>query len=144
MRPVNKDKHVHAGKFLRLDAARGFVALYVVLGHSLYEKLGPFEPAIRFGQEAVMAFFIISGFVIKWTTSKIASVTDFRSYFFKRFARIYSIWCPGVLLLVILASMEAGRLALDPPGRFLGNAKMPTAWCCLGPRRKISAKGKSM
>jgi peptidoglycan/LPS O-acetylase OafA/YrhL len=109
----------HAGKFLRLDAARGFVALYVVLGHSLYDKLGPFEPAIRFGQEAVMAFFIISGFVIKWTTSKIASVTDFRSYFFKRFARIYSIWFPGVLLLVILASMEAGRLALDPPGRFL-------------------------
>ena len=113
-----------APKFLRLDAARGFVALYVVLGHSLYDKLGPFEPAIRFGQEAVMAFFIISGFVIKWTTSNIASLTEFRSYFFKRFARIYSIWVPGVLLLVVLASMEAGRLALDPPGRFLGNALM--------------------
>ncbi len=103
---------------------RGFVAVYVVAGHALAGSLGAVDPILHFGQEAVMVFFVMSGFVIRWTTSSLASLSDFRSYFFKRFARIYSVWVPGVALFILLASVEAGRLSLDPPGRFLGNILM--------------------
>lgn len=123
-RGADKMPAAQSGKFFRLDAARGFVALYVVFGHTFYGQLGAADPLLRFGQEAVMAFFVISGFVIMWTTSGIGSKREFSSYFFKRFARIYSVWVPGVVLLVLIASIEAGRLVLESPERFLGNALM--------------------
>jgi peptidoglycan/LPS O-acetylase OafA/YrhL len=42
----------------------------------------------RFGSEAVIVFFILSGFVIKYSWEKSAD-KSFKNYFFRRFTRIY-------------------------------------------------------
>ena len=58
----------------RLEALRGFAALYVVFFHILPQKiylLGLDIGALfRFGPEAVIVFFVLSGFVIKYTYEK--------------------------------------------------------------------------
>lgn len=78
--------------FPKLDAIRGFAALYVFLEHWI-NSLGFIPKFVEkgffsFGQEAVVIFFILSGFTIYfscYTTPKI----NFRRYFLKRFRRIY-------------------------------------------------------
>ncbi len=76
----------------KLEALRGFAALYVVLFHTLPQKiylLGINVGAIfRFGPEAVIVFFILSGFVIKYTFERSAD-KSFRYYFIRRFIRLY-------------------------------------------------------
>ncbi|MBL0356111.1 MAG: acyltransferase [Chitinophagaceae bacterium] len=76
----------------KLEALRGFAALYVVLFHTLPQKffllginVGFF---FRFGPEAVIVFFALSGFVIKYTFERSANKT-FRYYFIRRFIRLY-------------------------------------------------------
>lgn len=55
----------------KLEAVRGFAALYVVFFHLLPQKILLFGLNIgilfRFGPEAVIVFFVLSGFVIKYT-----------------------------------------------------------------------------
>lgn len=78
-------------KFIKLEAIRGFAALYVVLHHSIHEFiLFGFNLSFlfRFGQEAVILFFILSGFVIQYSFSK-GRDKSFKTYFLKRFLRIY-------------------------------------------------------
>lgn len=76
----------------KLEALRGFAALYVVLFHTLPQKIylaginvGVF---FRFGPEAVIVFFALSGFVIKYTFEKSAD-KSFYYYFVRRFIRLY-------------------------------------------------------
>lgn len=76
----------------KLEALRGFAALYVVLFHTLPQKIylaginvGFF---FRFGPEAVIIFFVLSGFVIKYTYEKSAD-KSFKFYFVRRFIRLY-------------------------------------------------------
>ena len=78
-------------KLIKLEALRGFAALYVVLHHSIHN----FQIAglnlsflFRFGQEAVILFFVLSGFVIEYSYSK-SKDKSFKTYFLKRFLRIY-------------------------------------------------------
>jgi len=76
----------------KLEALRGFAALYVVFFHVLPQKiylLGINVGAIfRFGPEAVIVFFVLSGFVIKYTFERSAD-KSFRYYFIRRFIRLY-------------------------------------------------------
>lgn len=76
----------------RLEALRGFAALYVVLFHTLPQKFYLFDINIgflfRFGTEAVIVFFVLSGFVIKYTYEK-SKDKSFRNYFLRRFIRLY-------------------------------------------------------
>ncbi|MFT3704731.1 MAG: acyltransferase [Agriterribacter sp.] len=76
----------------KLEALRGFAALYVVLFHTLPQKIylaginiGFF---FRFGPEAVIIFFVLSGFVIRYTYEKSVD-KSFRFYFVRRFIRLY-------------------------------------------------------
>jgi len=76
----------------KLEALRGFAALYVVFFHTLPQKIylwginvGTF---FRFGPEAVIVFFVLSGFVIKYTYERSAD-KSFRFYFVRRFIRLY-------------------------------------------------------
>ncbi|APZ45114.1 acyltransferase [Polaribacter reichenbachii] len=79
-------------KLEKLEAIRGFSAIYVVLFHMLPQKIDVFGINIgflfRFGSEAVIMFFILSGFVIKYTWEKNPD-KSFKTYFLKRFIRIY-------------------------------------------------------
>ena len=76
----------------KLDSLRGFAALYVVIYHCVQKF--KFIPEVfkmvffSFGQEAVMMFFLLSGFVIYWSCSR-KSVFNSQNYFIRRFRRIY-------------------------------------------------------
>ncbi|WP_273445283.1 acyltransferase family protein [Neolewinella agarilytica] len=78
-------------KLLKLEAIRGAAALYVILHHtfnSFFAFGWDLSLLFRFGQEAVILFFIISGFVIEISFSK-GKDKSFSTYFTKRLIRIY-------------------------------------------------------
>ena len=91
----------HSGKLDRLEAIRGFAAVYVVINHTMGKAffISGINVAFlfRFGQEAVILFFILSGIVIQYSFSQ-SSDRSFQSYFFKRFFRIY---IPLVLIFIL-------------------------------------------
>jgi peptidoglycan/LPS O-acetylase OafA/YrhL len=79
-------------RLVRLEALRGFAAFYVVLFHLLPPKFYLFGLNIgmlfRFGPESVIVFFVLSGFVIKYTYEK-SRDKSFWYYFTRRFIRLY-------------------------------------------------------
>jgi len=102
-------------KFIKLECLRGFAAIYVVLHHNVkfsYKVLGiDLGELFRFGQEAVILFFLISGFVIFYSFSRDPS-QSFWKYFKKRSLRIY---VPLVLVFLIgylLECIAAGTLLI--------------------------------
>ncbi|MGG9961986.1 acyltransferase family protein [Ferruginibacter sp. SUN106] len=111
----------------KLEALRGFAALYVVFFHTLPQKiylLGINVGAIfRFGPEAVIVFFVLSGFVIKYTFERSANKT-FKYYFIRRFIRLY---IPLFFIFILgygLKCYSEGALA-DPDWKtLLGNIFM--------------------
>lgn len=93
-------------KLDKLEAIRGFAAIYVIFHHTLKKGLIfggiDFSFIFRFGQEAVILFFILSGFVIEYSFSKSKDHT-FKTYFLKRFLRIYvPLFCVFLLNLLIV------------------------------------------
>ncbi|WP_256003337.1 acyltransferase family protein [Pedobacter deserti] len=101
-------------KLEKLEAIRGIAALYVVFHHSFFSEhfivLGfNLSFFFKFGQEAVILFFLMSGFVIGYSFEK-SRDKGFRNYFQKRFYRIY---IPLFLVFLghyILSSIEANGL----------------------------------
>jgi peptidoglycan/LPS O-acetylase OafA/YrhL len=79
-------------KLTKLEALRGFAAIYVVFHHVFHTKPFSAYPKIvflfSFGQEAVILFFLLSGFVIKMSFER-SKDKSFHTYFLKRFLRIY-------------------------------------------------------
>lgn len=78
-------------KLIKLEALRGFAAFYVVLHHTVHKvKIFEFDVSFifKFGQEAVILFFMLSGFVIEYSFSR-GKDKSFKTYFIKRFLRIY-------------------------------------------------------
>ena len=86
-------------KLWRLEAVRGLAALYVAIGHAVGHtaKIAVF---FRFGQEAVIVFFLISGFVIELSYTKGRDKT-FGGYFIRRFIRIYGVFVPMLLVCIV-------------------------------------------
>lgn len=76
----------------KLEALRGFAALYVVFFHVLPQKIYVWGINVgmffRFGPEAVIVFFVLSGFVIRYTFER-STDKSFRYYFVRRFIRLY-------------------------------------------------------
>ncbi len=84
---------------MKLDAIRGFAALYVLCNHSLPKATiiaGRGWYFFRYAHEVVILFFILSGFVIQYSFAT-ASDKSFKSYFLKRFLRIY---IPLILIFI--------------------------------------------
>jgi peptidoglycan/LPS O-acetylase OafA/YrhL len=114
-------------RFDKLEAIRGFAALYVVFFHVLPQKfyLWGINVGIlfRFGPEAVIIFFVLSGFVIKYSFEK-SRDKSFKNYLFRRFIRLY---IPLIMIYIFayaLKSFQAGEL-IDPEFRQLaGNLLM--------------------
>jgi peptidoglycan/LPS O-acetylase OafA/YrhL len=97
--PLRMNKHFS----LYLDLIRFVAALLVVLTHfcqhGIISAAGQtFLP--QFGREAVIVFFVLSGFVIAYTTGEKAVTA--RQYAVARCARVYSVALP-VLLVTLLA-----------------------------------------
>lgn len=111
----------------KLEALRGFAALYVVFFHVLPQKiylLGINVGAIfRFGPEAVIVFFVLSGFVIKYTFERSNNKT-FGYYFIRRFIRLYIPLLFIFILGYILKCYSEGALANPEWGTLLGNLFM--------------------
>lgn len=92
-------------KLIKLEALRGFAAFYVVAHHlfaSGLELFGiDFSFLFRFGQEAVILFFVLSGFVIYFSFTK-SKNKDFLTYFTKRFLRIFF---PLIIIFIVNYSL---------------------------------------
>ncbi|MFI5163440.1 MAG: acyltransferase family protein [Sphingobacteriales bacterium] len=93
-------------KIRKIEALRGFVALYVVIYHFMGNRGLSQLPSIvkfpfRFGQEGVIIFFLISGFVIYLSCYKSASL-NFGKYFVKRAVRIYPILIVAFILSILV------------------------------------------
>jgi peptidoglycan/LPS O-acetylase OafA/YrhL len=99
-------------KLTQLEAVRGFAAAYVVIHHA---HLAPNSGAGRllyFGQEAVVLFFLLSGFVIQYSvTSRTRSGIDVRTYLLHRFRRIYPLLIFALIAAYVSASIEMQRPA---------------------------------
>jgi len=94
-----------------LDAARLFAALVVVLTHLAYPRFsgGLLLPLRTYGNDAVMIFFVLSGYVIAYTAA--TRDRELRTYAVNRLARLYSVALPAIFLT--FAFDEVGR-RLDP------------------------------
>ena len=95
-----------------LDAGRALAAVYVVLHHLTVRYGAPFPVSIafRFGQEAVLIFFLLSGFVI--FASERERALRPAGYAWRRVRRIY----PPLLVAMAVSTLVAlddGRLAGD-------------------------------
>ena len=91
-------------KLWRLEAVRGAAAAYVAFGHITQ------APIFRFGQEAVIVFFLLSGFVIEYSCSNKLAF-GFKAYFKRRFIRIYSVL---ICLFLVAALIERPHVLSYP------------------------------
>jgi peptidoglycan/LPS O-acetylase OafA/YrhL len=94
-----------AQKLAGLEAIRGAAALYVVAHHAaaLNGWTGPLKAVTAFGQEAVIVFFVLSGFVVALAQER-TSQPEFAAYLRRRAVRIFPIY----LLAIALAAGLAG------------------------------------
>ena len=120
-----------AQKLIKLEALRGLAAFYVLLHHALPHKymLGGFNlyNFFRLGQEAVILFFLLSGFVIKYSFS-MSSDKSFKSYFFKRFFRLYIPLTIVMVIGYIIVSLKQNQLIPIELSHLFGNLLMLQDW----------------
>jgi peptidoglycan/LPS O-acetylase OafA/YrhL len=116
-------------KLEKLDAIRGFAAVYVVIHHLFgFTPVGPLLGStirfpFRFGQEAVILFFLLSGFVIYLSVHK-SSKLSFKAYLKKRFRRVYPLAVFSFLLSFLIAHLNKTALGLNDLRDLLGNVLM--------------------
>lgn len=91
---------------LYLDACRFLAAVFVVLSHFFHygAVAVPSSPWwLDMGRESVVVFFVLSGFVIAYTTER--KDANLRDYCVARCTRIYSVALPVVLLGFVAAAI---------------------------------------
>jgi peptidoglycan/LPS O-acetylase OafA/YrhL len=104
---------------LYLDAVRFIAASMVVVDHFAQngiadQGLAPFIPAL--GRTAVMIFFVLSGFVIAYTTE--SKQQSLKEYAAARAARIYSVALPLLLLAFAAAYLSHAWLGRELPEQY--------------------------
>jgi peptidoglycan/LPS O-acetylase OafA/YrhL len=92
-----------------LDSIRASAALLVAMHHFSRPELSAGMLDFRFGHEAVVLFFVLSGYVIAYITEN--RERDIKTFLLKRFSRIYSV-LPFVILIT---------LSCEFVGRYYGN-----------------------
>lgn len=116
-----------SNRLSKLEAIRGLAAAYVALSHLAVEYFGIRPPAF-FAQGAVMLFFIMSGFVICYSTGKADLGTSpkggFKDYFIKRFRRIFPLFVMAMGLGYLADSYTAGAWVSVDRHTLLGNLFM--------------------
>lgn len=108
-----------------LDFLRFMAALAVLFGHMDQDGLYMnWMPLSGFSHEAVMIFFVLSGFIIYYSTTVRRSTL--RHYAVARLSRIYSVTLPAVLFSTVLALWASQREGFDPSA--LSNFEETTIW----------------
>jgi peptidoglycan/LPS O-acetylase OafA/YrhL len=117
-----------------MDSVRFFAAFIVFVSHASSHQftgnLPFFWRFMPYGADAVMVFFVLSGFVIAFVASGKEKNID--KYFVSRFARLYSVVLPALLLTVTLDLIGSqlsydqlytdwGYQASEPVARFFAN-----------------------
>lgn len=94
-----------------LDLVRFSAAIVVLLVHARYDRFtsGWLAPFKNYGNDAVMVFFVLSGFVIAYCIDQ--KEKNPADYAINRFARLYSVVIPALLLTVVL---DIWGYAIDP------------------------------
>lgn len=123
--PASRDTRRHlchtmqSGTSVYLDLVRFLAATVVFVGHAYPQRLTGGVPALwRFGSvgnDAVMVFFVLSGFVIAYVADR--KEHTLKDYSISRFARLYSVVVPA-LVLTVIADAIGSRLS---PGLYDGN-----------------------
>lgn len=88
---------------LFLDVLRLFAALLVVHAHMVTSNIVHVENPLEFGREAVVIFFVMSGYVIAYTSKM--KHEGWRDYLAARVARITSIAYPSLALGFTVAAL---------------------------------------
>lgn len=85
-----------------LDLVRFLAATMVFITHASYDRFtsGWLNGLSGFGNDAVMVFFVLSGYVIAYVTDK--KENNYKVYFLARFARLWSVVVPALVLTVTL------------------------------------------
>jgi len=127
--PEPKKSVSNRGRLWQLEALRGFAAFYVVLHHTssnyLHLKNTIWGFPFRFGLEAVLTFFILSGFVICYSHHHADGGCDsFKTYFIKRTRRIYPLFILSLVLAQAIASVSARGWAPVDFRQLFGNLFM--------------------
>ena len=115
----------------QLDGLRGFTATYVVFhnwaGSSDTLPFWLQKGLLSFGQEAVMVFFLLSGFVMYWSSIDRPKQT-FYQFFVRRFRRIYFPFVSAMVLVFAIAVAQKGVVSVVQHPKFfsslLGNLAM--------------------
>ena len=111
----------------KLDDIRGFAAIYVIIYH--ISQTNNFIPEnlknlfFSFGQEAVILFFLLSGFVIYTSVYRKPDIS-FSYYFIRRFRRIYFPFIIAILLSCFLAILNEKFLQEFSWYELMGNLLM--------------------
>ena len=93
-------------KLRKLDSIRGAAAVYVMCSHIVLDSHPNqiIKFLFSFGQEAVIAFFLLSGFVIFYSYHR--KKVSFLSYLIKRVKRIYIPLVFAYLLSIVVALLN--------------------------------------
>jgi len=120
---------------LHLDVLRVIATFVVLVSHFAYERFSRgdflFIREWNIGSDAVVLFFVISGFVISFTTENKDGSAG--KYAFARLTRLYSVVLPALVLTVIL----------DAAGIFLSPEVYDGKWYNPAPAYEILVRGLS-
>ena len=104
---------MHRNLSIYLDLIRFLAALMVFVVHATYQRftggLPFFSRFSHLGNDAVMVFFVLSGFVIAYVVAQKERTIE--EYAASRFARLYSVVVPALILTIVL---DAAGSKLDP------------------------------
>lgn len=114
----------HVGHIWQLDALRGVAASYVVLYHSNWFRHTKVGAVFSVGPEAVILFFVLSGFVISYATENRREPLPFKDYFVRRFLRIFPLFLMALAAAYAGQCVAAGTRVPIESGRLLGNILM--------------------
>ena len=115
-------------KIKKLEAIRGLVAIYIVFHHivmfnHLQDNYLLLKIIFMHPQEAVLLFFLLSGFVIYLSAASSRNLT-FVTYFTKRFVRIYPILLATLLISTAIFFINRYLFTVSDIKTFAGNLFM--------------------
>lgn len=106
-----------------LEALRGSAALYVFMHHLDPLQGTRFHALFHYGQEAVMLFFVLSGFVIYYASTKPGASVGLWQYLSSRTLRIFPIFIAS-LTIAALSAAASHQTSCIQVSALLGNLAM--------------------